>query len=92
MIRPLIFTSIFNRAARRVARRNPVVAAAIAETLGRLEADAFDPRLQTHKLSGELANQWACSVGYDLRIVFQFVKADRGEAILLINCGTHDVY
>ena len=90
MIRPLVFTNTFNQAARRVACRNPVVAVAFAETLGRLGADAFDPRLQTNKLSGDLAGQWACSIGYDLRIIFRFVKTDGVEAILLTSCGTHD--
>ncbi|MBW1703354.1 MAG: type II toxin-antitoxin system mRNA interferase toxin, RelE/StbE family [Deltaproteobacteria bacterium] len=34
----------------------------------------------------------ACSAGYDLRIVFDFVKAEKGSAddILLLAIGTHD--
>jgi mRNA-degrading endonuclease YafQ of YafQ-DinJ toxin-antitoxin module len=35
-----------------------------------LQNDAFDPELGSHKLKGELAGLWACSAGYDLRIVF----------------------
>lgn len=38
------------------------------------------PYLQTER---QLAGCWACSAGYDLRIVFQFVQQDGQEAILL---------
>ena len=31
-----------------------------------------------------------CSVGYDLRIVFEFVKYKGADAILLQAVGTHD--
>jgi len=44
----------------------------------------------THKLKGKLKNSWACSAGYDLRIVFQFVRHQQNEAILLEAAGTHD--
>lgn len=60
------------------------------EVLARLEADAFDPRLRTHKLRGELTGCWSSSGGYDLRIVFQFVEHGGAEAILLLSAGTHD--
>jgi mRNA interferase YafQ len=48
-------------------------AEAIETTLEQLSEDAFHPSLRTHKLRGGLAGCWACSAGYDLRIVFEFV-------------------
>ena len=33
----------------------------IRDALELLSADAFDPRLKTHKLTGELNDVWACS-------------------------------
>ena len=33
---------------------------------------------------------WACSAGYDLRIVFKFVECQGTEAILLLTVGTHE--
>jgi len=47
---------------------------------------------ETHKLKGKLSGSWACSAGYDLRIVFDFVKAekDKDDDILLLAIGTHD--
>jgi mRNA interferase YafQ len=41
-------------------------------------------------LRGLLAGCWACSAGYDLRIVFEFVQHEGAEAILLLAMGTHD--
>ena len=90
MNRPPIHTAAFDRAARRASRRNPAVAAAIAVALARPEADAFDPRLGTHKLPGDLADYWAASAGYDLRIVFRFIDVSGVATILLVTCGTHD--
>ena len=46
--------------------------------------------LRTHKLKGKLAKSWAFSAGYNLRIVFQFVRHGAQEAILLEAVGTHD--
>jgi len=52
----------------------------------------FAPQLETHKLKGKLSGSWACSAGYDLRIVFDFVKAEKDSVgnILLLAIGTHD--
>jgi mRNA-degrading endonuclease YafQ of YafQ-DinJ toxin-antitoxin module len=55
-----------------------------------LSADAFNPLLRTHKLKGKLAGTWACSAGFDLRIVFEFVNFEDQEAILLLSVGTHE--
>ena len=90
MTRRLLRTSAFVRAARRVVRRRPQVAEDLRDTLALLANDAFHPRLRSHKLKGEFADSWACSVGYDLRIVFQFVQLEGSEAVLLETVGTHD--
>lgn len=55
-----------------------------------LAEDAFHAALKTHKLKGDLAGLWACSAGYDLRIVFEFVLHEGAEALLLQSVGTHD--
>jgi mRNA-degrading endonuclease YafQ of YafQ-DinJ toxin-antitoxin module len=78
------------RAAKRFVKRHPSVADDLRATLTLLEQDAFHPRLKTHKLMGDLEGSWACSAGYDLRIVFSFVEREGGEAILLETVGTHD--
>ena len=50
----------------------------------------FDPRLKTHKLTGDLDGVWACSAGYDWRVLFEFIQHEGSEAILLLTVGTHD--
>jgi len=90
MKRPLLRSSAFVRAAKRRVRKNPREAEDIRAALELLAEDAYHPQLQTHKLKGKLRGSWACSAGYDLRIVFKFVQHEGTEAILLETVGTHD--
>lgn len=90
MNRPLLRSSAFVRAARAALRKQPQKAADLQMPLELLSADAFHPRLKTHKLKGQLEGSWACSVGFDLRIVFSFVHQEGTEMILLETIGTHD--
>ncbi|WP_242054588.1 hypothetical protein [Nostoc sp. FACHB-190] len=49
--------------------------------------------MKTHKLSGEFAGIWACSIDYSYRILFEFVanqEEGKEDAILLLNVGDHD--
>lgn len=57
-----------------------------------LSKEPFAPQLETHKLKGKLSGSWACTVGYDMRIIFDFVKNSDGKEddILLTEIGTHD--
>lgn len=90
MKRALVPSPAFIRAARKALKKDPTLAQAIGSALALLEEDAFDPRLRTHKLKGKLDGSWACSAGYDLRIIFSFVQQEEAEAILLETLGTHD--
>ena len=93
MKRILLRSNAFVRAARKVVRKNPEVVEDIRSALGLLAEDAFHPLLRTHKLKGKLEGSWACSAGYDLRIIFEFVPYEGSEAILLESIGTHrEVY
>jgi addiction module RelE/StbE family toxin len=60
--------------------------------LRQLEEEPYHPALRTHRLSGDFKGCWACSVGYDLRIVFEFVQPRKGaeREVHLLNIGTHD--
>lgn len=90
MRRILLRSSPFVRSAKRVIKKDPRIAPDIEDALVRLEEDAFDSKLKTHRLRGKFKDSWACSAGYDLRIIFKFVKHKRSEAILLETIGTHD--
>jgi len=90
MRRTLVPSTAFIRAARRLAKKNAVAALGVQAALEALAEDAFHPSLKTHKLKGDMAGSWACSAGYDLRIVFDVIQHEGAEAILLLAVGTHD--
>ena len=90
MHRDLIRSTAFLRRLRRLSKKQPDAIAEVDAVLVLLEEDAFDPRLKTHKLTGDLDGVWACSAGYDLRLLFEFVQHEGTEAILLLTIGTHD--
>ena len=88
----LIYTPHFDRAYVRFTRRNPVRRSCVDRTLARLEHNPDDPRLKTHMLTGERLGLFACSCGYDCRIIFDWLPGSktRTETIHLLNVGTHD--
>ena len=89
---PLIWSSAFSRDVKRRIRRNPELRSRVEQTLRQLAEDPFYPSLQSHKLKGALAGTLACSVTYDLRIVFEFRQNPQSgqEEILLLAFGSHD--
>ncbi|PIU84354.1 MAG: type II toxin-antitoxin system mRNA interferase toxin, RelE/StbE family [Deltaproteobacteria bacterium CG_4_8_14_3_um_filter_43_13] len=91
-MRTLIWSNTFIRAFKRVLQKQPNLRKDIEDTLKLLAQDPFTPQLETHKLKGKLSGSWACSAGYDLRIVFDFVKSEKQKKddIFLIEIGTHD--
>ncbi len=90
MRRVLLQSTAFVRDARRLIKKHPQMDPILQATLEALAEDAFNPTLKTHKLKGDLKGLWACSAGYDARIVFAFVRHEGREAILLQTVGTHD--
>ncbi len=89
-MRQLVWTKTFVRAYKRSTQRHPELAADIEQVLRLLIQDPFDPKLRSHKLKGKLSGTWACSVGHDVRLIFEFVQGSDKEDILLIEIGTHD--
>ena len=51
------------------------------------KANPHDPRLRTHKLSGELRGLWSFTVEYDVRVVFYFLPKARA---VFVDVGNHD--
>lgn len=91
-MRKLVLTPKFKRAYRKYVARNRSLQQRIEELLRFMQEDVFAPGLGTHKLSGALAGWWACSCGYDCRIVFSIeIDAEsRQEVVVLLDIGTHD--
>ena len=86
----LLRSSAFVRGAKRLIKKRPDVAEDPRTALELLSEDAFHSKLKSHKLKGDLEGSLACSVGYDLRILFEFVQHEGAEAILLQTVGSHD--
>jgi addiction module RelE/StbE family toxin len=91
-MRTLIWGKTFVRSFKQFIKKHPDLKREIEKTLKVLVEDPFAPQLETHKLKGKLSGSWACKVGYDLRIVFDFVKKEgQGESdILLLTIGSHE--
>ena len=92
-MRTLIWGKTFVRSFRRFSKKHPDLTIDVEKTLRLLVEDPFAPQLETHKLKGKLLGSWACEVGYDLSIVFDFIKKEgpQGESdILLLEIGSHE--
>jgi mRNA-degrading endonuclease YafQ of YafQ-DinJ toxin-antitoxin module len=91
-MRELVLTPRFERAFHRLTAKNPALQSQIETALRRMAENIADPRLKTHRLSGQLAGLHACSVAYDCRIVFARQKHPKtgAKTLLLINIGTHE--
>jgi mRNA-degrading endonuclease YafQ of YafQ-DinJ toxin-antitoxin module len=86
--RPIKTIRVTSHFARQYKRLPPEIQE-IAEAQERVfRAEAFDPRLHTHKFSGRLKDLWAFSVTRDMRIVFEFLEAND---VLFHSIGRHEV-
>ena len=88
----LVWSAGFVRRLKRKLRRNPELKVEVEQTLIQLADDPFHASLKSHKLSGKLAGIWACSVAYDLRILFEFTQNPdtKEQEIFLLTIGSHD--
>ncbi len=91
-MRKLIWGKTFAKVFRKNIKKYPYSRNDIEATLKLLINDPLASSLLTHKLKGKLAGSWACSAGYNLRIIFDFVKSEnnRVKDIFLITVGTHE--
>lgn len=55
----------------------------------KLEKLIINPRkeLDAHKLKGKLEGKWACSLGYDIRMVYEI--DDKNKEIVVVAVGSH---
>ncbi len=91
-MRKLVSTPAFEKAYRKFVRRHPLLQKRIDATLQKMQQNVFAPELELHKLSGKLFGLFACSCGYDCRIVFSMQKESQSneEYLLLIAIGSHE--
>jgi addiction module RelE/StbE family toxin len=91
-MRRIIWSTAFVRGVKRAVKRRATLRRVFELTLILLAQDTFAPSLETPTLTGKFSGFWACSVGYDLRIVFDFVQIEGQQqaGIKLLEIGTHD--
>jgi addiction module RelE/StbE family toxin len=90
-LKTLVWSPAFTRAVKRLIRQNPQMRLQIEQTLQLLSEAPFQSKLRTHKLKGDLAGKWSCSIDYSNRIIFRIVEnSDFEEEILLLALGSHD--
>jgi mRNA interferase YafQ len=92
MMMEVVWSSGFNRSFRKIVKKNPQLKDQITKVLKLLADDPFTPSLKSHKLGGDLAGLWSCSVAYDCRIIFNFSEDEEllEMVILLVDIGSHD--
>lgn len=88
----VVWSSGFKRSFRKIIKKNPQLENQIVKVLRLLADDPFTPSLKSHKLGGDLAGLWSCSVAYDCRIIFNLSEDEQllEMVILLIDIGSHD--
>ncbi|MBC5794796.1 type II toxin-antitoxin system YafQ family toxin [Sphaerospermopsis sp. LEGE 00249] len=88
----VVWSSGFKRSFKKIIKKNPQLKNKIIDVLQLLADDPFTPSLKSHKLEGDLAGFWSCSVTYDCRLIFNFSEDEQllEMVILLIDIGSHD--
>ena len=82
----VVWSSGFKRSFKKVIKKNPQLKQEIAKILRLLANDPFALSLKSHKLRGDLAGLWSCSVAYDCRIIFSFSEDGQLlEVVILLN-------
>ena len=58
----------------------------------KLEKLKNDPRreLDAHKLKGKLEGKWSCSLGWDIRMMYEI--DDENKEIVIVAVGSHKIY
>jgi len=77
---------VFLRRANKLLKRNPSLRQPYLKLYETMENNPFAPRLHTHSLTGDLKGRYACSLTYELRIVFRLYD----DIVHLLDIGSHD--
>ncbi|MBI4689043.1 MAG: type II toxin-antitoxin system mRNA interferase toxin, RelE/StbE family [Nitrospirae bacterium] len=76
----------FRRTVSRLIKKSPDLDPKLSKIIEILKNDPFAPMLKTHKLKGGMEELYACSLTYELRIVFELAD----NCITLLDIGSHD--
>jgi|WetSurMetagenome_2_1015567.scaffolds.fasta_scaffold1610682_1 addiction module RelE/StbE family toxin len=87
MMIEIIWDNKFKRSYKKKIQPNENLKSKFVSTIKLFEVDPFNPKLRTHKLTGQLKNAWAFSIDFDCRVIFEFVEPDK---VLFIEIGSHE--
>jgi len=73
----IFWSNGFKRSFKKIIKKNSQLQEQIIKALKLLADDPFTPSLKSHKLGGNLAGLWSCSVAYDCRIIFSFSEDEK---------------
>lgn len=76
----------FAKRAKKLLQKNSSLKNRYSDLLTKLSNNPFDPALHTHPLSGNLKGKYACSLTYELRVVFKLYD----DIVHLLDIGSHD--
>jgi len=83
----IVLASGFRKAFKRKVRGNKNLEVRFRDRVAFFQENPFDPKLKTHRLSGQLRGFWSFSIDYDTRVVFSFTNPNRA---LFVDIGTHE--
>jgi len=86
MKRKIEYSPGYLRQAKKTARKYPHLRKSYTELLDKLSNNPFDPALHTHPLKGAMEGKYACSLTYELRVVFKLYD----NIVRLLGIGSHD--
>jgi addiction module RelE/StbE family toxin len=78
----------FEKKLKKFIKKNPELKAILKEKLQILQKNPFDPKLKTHKLSGNLKDFYSFWLTYEYRIVIKIYPKEKLVEFYAI--GTHD--
>lgn len=77
----------FRRRVKKLLKKTPSLSETYNNLLIKLSSiNPFDPSLHTHPLAGDLKGKYACSLTYELRIIFMV----HDDIVHLLDIGSHD--
>jgi len=86
MKRRIEYSPEYLRQVKKIAKKYPHLKIPYAGLLEKRVNNPFDPALRTHPLKGNLQGKYACSLTYELRIIFKLSD----NIVHLLNIGSHD--
>lgn len=85
-MRKIITNNFFDKKFVKLVKKDNIMNNDIINCLKLLAEDIYNPKLKTHKLTGNLKEFYASSINYSYRIIFNYDE----ENIYLETIGGHD--